>query len=226
MYFVLVQACRGPAEDQQTGALEILLTTPIGEDVYLRGRMLALKRSSLWPVLFVLLADVVLLVAGCWQTGAWNWEWIAWMAAFFVLGCKLFVDLYAISWVGFWQGLKVRETARAVRRTVFFLFVWRWIALLAFFAFLGLITRGIVFQSSIGGPLAAASYVVSLVMSTLYFFGVATSELHDNLRALALPFDAENESIGWLRRLFSRSLALVIGHETPASQHRLRLPTR
>src|ERR1019366_39608 len=99
-YFVALHACRGPRDDQRTGVLEILLTTPLGDDAYLTGRMLSLKRQCFWPVLLVLAADFGLMVAGCWDASVPSWEWLGWVAAFAVLAARLLVDLYTVSWVG------------------------------------------------------------------------------------------------------------------------------
>ena len=82
VYALALQACRGPGQDQRSGVLEILLTTPRGDDVYLSGRMLSLKRGCAGPVFLVLTADFGLMVAGCWQSGPLSWEWLGWIAGY------------------------------------------------------------------------------------------------------------------------------------------------
>ena len=118
-FFVALHACRGPRDDQRSGVLEILLTTPLGDDAYLTGRMLSLKRQCFWPVLLLLAADFGLMVAGCWNAGVPSWELLGWVAAFAVLAARLLVDLYTVSWVGVWQGLKAGEPAAPFARPSF-----------------------------------------------------------------------------------------------------------
>jgi hypothetical protein len=188
MYSVAVHACRRPAQDQQSGVLELLLTTPLGADVYLRGQLLSLKRQTFRPLLFVLAVDLTLMVAGCWESGSLNWEWLGWAAGFLLLSAKLLLDLYTLSWVGFWQGLASRSTSHALRRTIFYVFLLRWILLLTLLGTVGLLTQGRVFQSPAGGAIASGGYIALLIMTVVYYCGRAMGELHDDLRTLALQF--------------------------------------
>ena len=197
-FFVALHACRGPRDDQRTGVLEILLTTPLGDDAYLTGRMLSLKRQCFWPVLLVLAADFGLMVAGCWDASVPSWEWLGWVAAFAVLAARLLVDLYTVSWVGVWQGLKAGDTGRAIRKTFFYVFVTRWLVFIAFMALLGAITQGRVFQTPVGAIVAAVQFVFMPVMS-LQYLCQAMSELRDDLRVLALGYGLSEGSEGWLR---------------------------
>ena len=186
VFALLVQACRRPGQDVRSGVLEILLTTPRGDDIYLRGRMLLLKRQCFGPVLIVLAMDFGLMAAGCWQSGTLNWEWLGWIGACVAFGLKLLVDLYVVSWVGLWQGLKAGSTGRALRNTVFCLFLVRWVLLLAVLALFGVITEGRLFQSAAGGLVGSAAYLVFFLMTALHYCGVAVGELQDSLRLLAL----------------------------------------
>ncbi len=187
----MLQACRGPREDQQSGMLEILLTTPLGEDVYLRGRMLLTKRRCLWPLLFVVSTDLGLAAAGCWHAGRFSWEWLAWVGALVALAGKLLLDLYTVSWVGFWQGLKSHSAGIALRRTTFYVFVMHWLILLGCLTFLGLCTQGKVFQSGAGGWISGVGYLVLFLMIRLHVCGLAITELRDELRPLTLGLAKE-----------------------------------
>jgi hypothetical protein len=184
-YFVTLHACRAPNEDQRTGVLELLLTTPLGDDAYLTGRMLSLKRQCVGPLLCVLAADVALLVAAWWDSGMLSWECLEWLAAFVFLVGRLLVDLYTLAWVGFWQALKTGDTGRAIRRTFFYVFIVRWIAPVAVLAVLGMVTQGRSFQTPATPILAAVGYVLMPLVS-VQFLAQARSELQDDLRPLAL----------------------------------------
>lgn len=212
---VLIQACRGPAEDQQNGTLELLLTTPLGEVVYRRGRLLQVKRHCLWPLMIILAIDLGLVVTGCWFSGTFNWEWIVWIGAFLILSTKLLIDLYALSWIGLWQGLKTGSTRRAIRATIFQVFLLKWVILLGCIAFIGILTQGRVFQSALAGMIGVTGYVVLLVMTLLNSGGRAVTDLHDNLRELALSH-SEEPSTFWpqLRKRGMRLRRLLPGRST------------
>jgi hypothetical protein len=196
VYAVTITACRRPGHDQRSGVLEILLTTPGGEDMYRRGRLLSLKRRSLVPVLIVLAADGGVMAAGCWASGPLNWEWLGWIVAFVALAVKLLIDLYTVSWVGFWQGLKTGNAGRALRNTVFQVFVVRWILLMAILAVLGAVTDGQLYRSEAGMIVGVAGYLVLVGMTSLHYCGKAMTELQDNLRTLTLDLDAAAEVAG------------------------------
>jgi hypothetical protein len=185
IYFVLLQACRAPAEDQRSGVLEILLTTPLGDDAYVKGRMLALKRQCFWPVLLVVAVDFGLAAAGSSSANASNWEWLVWMGATAVFVLRSLIDLYTLSWVGMWQGLKVVNAGRAIRKTIWYVFIWRWLIFLALLAFLGVLTQGRAYQTALGGVVAAVGYL-SLPLLSLQYLGQGLSEVKDDLRLLAL----------------------------------------
>jgi ABC-type transport system involved in multi-copper enzyme maturation permease subunit len=186
MFLVTLQACRGPSEDQRSGLIELLLTTPCGDDFYVRGRLLALKRQSFWPTLAVLGMDVVLVGLGCLEVRTFAGEWLALVIGALLLMVMLLADLYALSWVGFWQSLKVRNTSRALRNTFFYVCLLRCIVLAGILALLGIITNGQAFQSGLAGGALLGGYLLLFVLSVLHFCGLARSALQDELRELAL----------------------------------------
>jgi ABC-type transport system involved in multi-copper enzyme maturation permease subunit len=191
MHATALQACRGAAEDRRSGVLELLLTTPVGDDMIVRGRLLALKRQLLRPILFVLAADLGLIVAGCIKIGDLSLEAGGWVALFFILVAKLFADLYALSWVGVWQGWKSKSANHAIRQTLYDVVLLRWLILLGLVAALGLFTGGQAFRSPAGGIFGVVAYLGLLLMSLLHFTGMAMSELKDDFRRLA---DGDSEA--------------------------------
>jgi hypothetical protein len=198
MYATAVEACRGPAEDRHTGVMELLLTTPLGDEAILRGRLLGLKRRLVRPVLFVLAADLALLAVGCWQLSFPNWEVLGWIALFAALIVRLFVDLYALCWVGVWQGFKAKSTPRAIRQTLFYVVILQWLLLFITIAVLGLLTQGRIFRLPVSGVFAVICYFAMLAETLLHFCGLAMSELKDDLRVLAARQDvADREQFAW-----------------------------
>jgi hypothetical protein len=203
-FFALVQACRAPAADLQSGVLETLLTTPLGDDAYRRGRLLALKRQFFGPVLVVLAIDLGVMIAGCWKTGALNWAWLGWFVSFVFLSGKLLLDLYAICWIGVWQALKCGHVGRAIRKTILYVFLYKWLILLPVIAVLGVATQGRLFSSPAGALIAAVGYLLLLPGAVVTFCATAITELQDDLRLLALgPTSDPDASMGfglpWLK---------------------------
>ena len=91
--------------DRQSGALELLLCTPLTIRQIVQGHFLALARSFAWPVLLVLGADA----AFCFSKVAdreWVWVWLAGISIFLA-------DLIALGFLGLWLGLTSRTTGRA-----------------------------------------------------------------------------------------------------------------
>ena len=198
MYAATLMACRGSAEDCRSGVLELLLTTPVGADVIVRGRLLAMKRQLFRPVLCVLGADFVLMIAGCFKIGP-SFEIIGWMAIFLILVVKLMGDLYALSWVGVWQGWKATNASRAIRQTIYNVVLFRWLVLLGALAALGLLTEGRAFRSPASGVFGVVAYFTLLLMTLLHFCGLAISELKDDLRGLITRDDErEQQPFFWL----------------------------
>lgn len=110
-------ASRRFAEDRDSGALELLLCTPVAEHDIWRGWLIGLKRTYVGPLLTLGAIEFGLLVAGLTQDGWWFGQGI-WGAAF-AAGLLLFLtDLYTLSWMGLWQGLGSRNSTRACLRTM------------------------------------------------------------------------------------------------------------
>ena len=110
------EACQRFGPDHRSGALELLLSTPLTASEMLRGQMLALKRQFLWPVIVVAVIDFVFLLAGTRHLGSGEadfWLWYCWAGII-----TLLADAYALCWVGMWMGLVSKRPNRAARATV------------------------------------------------------------------------------------------------------------
>jgi len=114
---VAIEASRRLGEDRQSGALEVLLVTPISEKQILAGQRRALLRHFWWPMIFIILANLFV-----WQVIRYH---IVHMgnnsedAGMFALVCfgailMLLVDFYALGWVSMWMALSARRYHRAV----------------------------------------------------------------------------------------------------------------
>jgi ABC-type transport system involved in cytochrome c biogenesis permease component len=137
-FFVAMQACRFFAEARRSGALELLLCTPLTSQEIIRGQWQALKRLFFWPI--VLLAGIELAFLLPYvisfnslfgqalkglpaSTPASGFLW-----AFEVLpicnnALKLALDFYALGWFGMWLALTTKKPNLAVAFTALFVLV-------------------------------------------------------------------------------------------------------
>jgi ABC-type Na+ efflux pump permease subunit len=128
-YMVTTESCRQIAEDRRTGALELLLSTPLSVPEILRGQRLALQRAFFPAVAAVLLADLVMMAVKMqnrFSGGSAEWD------VSFLVGVVVFVaDLYTVTWVGMWLGLTSKTASRATFGVLFRVLFLPWILFFA-----------------------------------------------------------------------------------------------
>jgi ABC-type transport system involved in cytochrome c biogenesis permease component len=113
------EACKRFALDRRSGALELLLSTPMQVGEIVRGQLLALLKQFAGPALVVVGVDFIFLM-----TYASDKDWVSvWLA-----GTAVFIaDLVALSWVGMWMGLRSRGVNRATAASVVRVMVLPWV---------------------------------------------------------------------------------------------------
>lgn len=113
------EACRRFGQDRRSGALELILSTPLTVREILRGQKLALWRQFAGPSAVVLAAVFLFL----WAERS-NGDWVFMC----VVGITIFVvDLIALTWVGMWMGLRSRHSNRATAAAVARIMVLPWL---------------------------------------------------------------------------------------------------
>jgi len=132
-----VHACRFFAEARRTGALDLLLATPLTSREIVSGQWQALRRTFLWPlIVFFISAFAPLPIQAlrlAWAKG--TLDGAAVISHLFGGGILLFLfvlmamDFSAIGWFGMWLALSLRKPALATGLTILFL------VLLPLFAF-------------------------------------------------------------------------------------------
>ena len=127
-FWMVTEACRRFSSDRQSGALELLLSTPIMVKELVRGQILALERQFAGPLFVVLLMDFVFLLAGRHDSDLI----VVWIAGMVIL----VADIVALAWVGMWRGLNSRRPNRAAAAALVRVLVLPWMI------FLLLITLG------------------------------------------------------------------------------------
>jgi hypothetical protein len=171
--WLAAEACRSLSEDRRSGALELVLSTPLTVDEILEGHIRALERQFAWPVALILLADMAMLSAG--MSGQIMAPANDWMLLWIALVVTFVADLYTIAWVGLWLSLTSKRSSRAVSATLARVLVLPWA--LFFLALTAL--ASIQWQGDFGefGILILA-FTISLFNAALFFTWART-----NLRA-------------------------------------------
>ena len=120
-------ACRRFAEDRQSGALEVLLATPLSVTEIIQGQRKALRRRFAGPIAVTLVADGLLLAGGMNAVRNGDEELVAAMLAGMVM---LGLDASALAWLGMWQGMTARNFTLAWVKTMFWLLWLPWVVFL------------------------------------------------------------------------------------------------
>ncbi len=102
-------------EDRRSGALELLLCTPLKVREILLGHSQSFYWQFFWPVFFVLVVCFSFLLEPLTSRWALIDPSTRYWVRLFLVGIVLFVlDLYALCWLGMWKGLNARYVNRAV----------------------------------------------------------------------------------------------------------------
>jgi hypothetical protein len=141
-FFVAMQACRFFAEARRSGALELLLCTPLTSREIIHGQWQVLKRLFLWPIVTLVVVQLAFVVpyvisikslfGQAAQTlpasapGAAYVSYMVYLAGLLPI-CnnilKLVLDFYALGWIGMWLALTIKKPNLAVAFTVLFVLV-------------------------------------------------------------------------------------------------------
>jgi ABC-type transport system involved in multi-copper enzyme maturation permease subunit len=124
--WLISEASSRLCEDRNSGALELLLSTPLGVADILRGQWLALRKQFLLPVVTALVLEACLLI----QAGPFKWIGRDEnLAPLFIAGMVMLVaDLFALGWVAMWTGLTARTHHRAILTAALLVLVLPWVA--------------------------------------------------------------------------------------------------
>lgn len=188
------------SEDRRMGTLELLLSTPLRVKEILRGQALALQRQFLGPVIFVLVAELVMLTSGPRDAlsgrdePVWIGIWIAGMVMFVA-------DLVALYWVGMWMGLSARNPKRAFTETVLRVLILPWTGFAVFLTLVAVIAnRG---NADPGWQTMLGVWVALGFMADIGFGTWAGYKLRTEFREMATRRFERRASL-W-KRLFGKS---------------------
>ena len=114
--WVTSEACQRFGPDHRSGALELLLSTPLTVKEILCGQMLAMRRQFIGPVLALVGLDLIFMLAGSRDLGSSNDNFWGWLCGAEML--LLVADTCTLCWLGMWIGLTARRPNRAASTTV------------------------------------------------------------------------------------------------------------
>jgi hypothetical protein len=179
-YQLAGEACRRFAEDRRSGALELLLSTPMTVEEILRGQTAALRWLFAGPLVAVLVADS-LLVAGAWNSMRND-------ASEFLLACAMGMglvvpDALALSWLGMWSGLTSRNFTLAWIKTLFWILWLPWLVFLLTTITIAFLGRGI--SSTTAFPMVLGWWTCLALATDLIALGYAHARLRPQFRDIA-----------------------------------------
>ncbi len=179
-------ACHRFAEDRQSGAFELLLTSPLSERAIVRGWLEGLKRRFLGPVTAIVVVDLVVFVTGLSGRGGGVELDVALLASIGLL----VADAYTLCWVGFWLGLSASTPGRAFYLTIGLVLALPWVGFLGILGVFGLVSFGAAMPSI--GSLAIGWFVLGYIVD-LGFCGWAIGRFESGFR------EASAERRPWFR---------------------------
>jgi hypothetical protein len=125
-FWVASEACHLLSGARDTGALELLLCTPLTVREVVEGHIEGLRQMFLRPVAALLTVEAVMLASQIYLLGASGVEFgfclVILMIVVVCLAASL-LDLVAAARYGLWQGLANRQPSRAVTKTVLYVLV-------------------------------------------------------------------------------------------------------
>jgi hypothetical protein len=175
------EACNSFAEARSTGAMELLLSTPLHVRQILRGQHLALRELFFGPVALLLGVETCLVAGQIWVlahsgSGPFERVMLILMLGFCVVWFVL--DLFAVAEVGMWYGLTSQKPTQALTKTVLFVLV---LPLLA-------------------APCCQFVFPGLMVAKSVIFFTWAQSKLENEFRRAATQRYDLPRAAKWLRR--------------------------
>jgi ABC-type transport system involved in multi-copper enzyme maturation permease subunit len=160
------EVCSRLIQDRRSGALELLLSTPLAIQEIAEGQSLALRRIFLKPIVALLLMEVVLLFSSFnapRQTN--NAEHIL---LYIVLFGTFLMDLWALKWVGLWLSLTGKSIERVLLATISRVLLLPWFIYAAAAGFFGekiILMQGGVDANSVVFGWGVVSVVISIALA-------------------------------------------------------------
>ncbi len=155
-------------EDRRSGALELILASPLKVAEILSGQLLALRRQFVLPIMVVGAVGAVFMLAPFWSAHLSASGNMFWSVMFLAGLIVFFLDLIACGWTGMWVGLNVRQINRASGTVVGRVLLLPW--MFCFLTFAGIVSLG-----SLGFELPDFKSPESVSLGVWFFYSIANS---------------------------------------------------
>jgi ABC-type transport system involved in multi-copper enzyme maturation permease subunit len=204
--WITTEASKRLGDDLRSGALELILSTPMRVSEILHGQWLALSRQFAAAAVLVCVVDVILMAMGLNKTHN-SGDGAFWVAVWFA-GISIFIlDLFVLPPVAIWLSLTGRKGTRAGASALVLICVVPWFLLGAFGAALALVHELVGMNMSdgdLGWLLLALWFGTSLLVG--FVLGTwARRNLQEKLRVIAT--ERTDRRAGFWARLFSKASA-------------------
>lgn len=196
--FAAADVANNLEEQRRSGGLELLLScTPLSVDAVVQGQWLALRRQIFWPTIAVLASDFVTAIIFCARTinGVSSDDKATFVVFVLADVAMLFMDLYALGWVGMWNAMSKRKQRHAAGATVSQILLLPWLIIMGIEMLSGL-AGSPVFDSI--GSFLTGWFFIGLVVD-IGSINLCREPLMNQFRALAAV--QADEGLGLFGRL-------------------------
>jgi hypothetical protein len=181
---VITEATRRLSEDRHSGALELLLVTPLPPREIMGGQKAALTRMFRWPKWMLIGMNLLLIWLALWPDGSrriGSDDWVIFTIMFTGGIVLLLADCLVIGPISVWAALTTKRHTRAIFKTVRQLLLPSWAAILLFW-FVAVTSNGI---SSDTVQALVVMWVVFGLAVDMIALVVTTRRLNSDFRELA-----------------------------------------
>jgi ABC-type transport system involved in cytochrome c biogenesis permease component len=201
-FWVASEAGRQFAEDRHSGALELVVSTPLSVKEILRGQWLALRRQFLGPLLVVVAVELIFLAASLQRESfqAQPMNPVLWVAGIVMLAA----DVLALGWVGMWEAMTAKKPNHVTGKTIARILVAPWVLYIAIAILSAFLLDDPAKPSPLKWPFFVGLWFGLGLLTDAGFSVGAALHLRRSFRGLALQRFAPTPSA--LGRLFGRRL--------------------
>lgn len=202
--WIAMESSRRFGADRRSGALELLLSTPLSVPEILRGQMRALARQFGWAIALVFFVDLLFLGAILQRFPNDRESIIIWSAGMAVF----LIDCLALGWVGMWLGLTSRKSSQAGTNALVRICVFPWLMLFGLVAGLAILDVMRIFSPRhLETGFFTGAWFLFSAATALYFGRSAYTRLHREFRILATQ-RVESRAVAWGRWLGKKAAQL------------------
>jgi len=197
--WVAAKACQFFAEARRSGALELLLATPLTSRETVQGAWQGLLRLFALPVLLLLGAQLVgaAVISSPTMTSRAELDW-AGITTAIIQAPTVLINLIALGWFGLWMGLTSKNALTATLKTIAFVYIIPWLVIY-FLVGIGMPVLLAIssFSNGSGGPAQSVMSfwlplwwtglpLVLTIIKDIVFWTIARKRLFGNFRQLAV----------------------------------------